>query len=132
MRRSILNAVAALCLLFSSNFLGNHLYQPRLGNLAKTRQRELRQNLKTLRKFILSNLLAEKECFQLIKVPGRSVAQEDAGTHALTEVGVSHGNTSHVLYRRMGQNDVLDLFRADLFPAPVDKVLLATLDYVVA
>ena len=60
------------------------------------------------------------------------VAQDDAGAHALAEIGVGHGDAGDVLHRRMRQDQVLDLLGADLLAAAVDQVLLAALDHVVA
>src|SRR5579863_473803 len=121
---------ARLC--FGRQLLRDHSCQFFLRHLSKRRQREVWQNFKALWKFIFCDFSCQQKSFQFIEAQFGSVAQQDAGAHALTKISVRNWDASNVLHRGMRQNKVLDLFGADLLSAPVDQVLLSTFDDVVA
>src|ERR1700730_12669824 len=91
-----LRRCAALLSLFTNHFLGNHLRQRLLGNLAEWGQREILHDFQSLGKLELGDFLAEQEIFQLVETKPGVFAQQDARAHPLTEHGIGHGNARHV------------------------------------
>src|SRR5204863_445984 len=81
---------------------------------------------------MLGNLFAHEESDELRQRQGIPAAQNRIGAHALAEHRIGHRHASDVLHRRMGENEIFDFFGADLFAAAVDKVFLASFDYIIS
>src|SRR5579883_212573 len=93
---------------------------------------KLGDDLQPLGVLVAGQAVLRQERGQLRQLDRLAGAQDGEGAHLLAQHAVRHGHAGHVEDGRVHQQQVLDLFGADLLAAAIDDVLLATFDHVVA